>query len=514
MSEIGVGVATGKLPEKLIIKDTPPSSCIIVVFGATGDLARKKLFPALYGLERDGMLPHTCMIVGFSHTDRTRETFQAQIRDNIATKLDSAFDEQVWQRLAARLQYHAGDFKNPEPFRKLSNRIREVESGSGAEGNRLFYLATASHFFPAILENLKAADLLHASGLGDQEPWTRLVIEKPFGSDLASARDLNRIAAEILAEEQIFRVDHYLAKETVQNILVFRFANAIFDPVWNRAHIDHVQITGAEDIGIGSRGTFYDKTGVVRDVIQNHLLQVLALIAMEPPVSFKAADFHDEKSKLFRSLRPLRPEWLSGQVTLGQYRGYRDEPGVAADSDTPTFAAVKILIDNWRWQGVPFYIRAGKRLSRQLTEVVIRFRHIPICLFGSREVCQNISPNTITLRIQPDEGISLSFSCKVPGDHLEVGDMAMDFGYTKAFVGKKVRPAYERLFLDAMRGDQTLFARADSLEAQWAYIEPILRASGSTLEVHPYEPGSSGPARADDLFRRASRSWHPLFIPD
>ncbi len=303
MRENTTGTLTGKQPEKLIIRDTPPSGCSIVVFGATGDLARKKLFPALYGLERDGLLPSTCLIVGFSHTDRTQESFLAQIRDSRAATLAGGFDDQVWQKLAGRMEYHAGDFNDPEAFRRLRERIRRVEKGGPTEGNRLYYLATASQYFPDILENLRDADLLHpATG---EAPWTRLVIEKPFGSDLASCRELNRIAAGILAEEQIFRVDHYLAKETVQNILVFRFANAIFEPVWNRTHIDHVQITGAEDIGIGSRGVFYDKTGVVRDVIQNHLLQVLALVAMEPPISFHAADFHDEKAKLFRSLRPL-----------------------------------------------------------------------------------------------------------------------------------------------------------------------------------------------------------------
>jgi len=515
MTDRRIDEVIGKQPEKLIFKDTPPSNCIIVVFGATGDLARKKLFPALYGLERDGLLPCPCLIVGFSHTDRTVETFRAQIRENVAEKMGNGFDEQVWQRLAERLRYHAGDFNDPEPFRRLRERIREIEAGTATNDNRLFYLATPSNYFPSILDNLRAADLLHASTGDDREPWTRLVIEKPFGSDLASCRELNGIAADILTENQIFRVDHYLAKETVQNILIFRFANAIFDPVWNRNHVDHVQITGAETIGIDGRGSFYDRTGVVRDVVQNHLMQVLALIAMEPPISFHANDFHDEKSKVFRSLRPLRTNWLDSQVTLGQYRGYRDEPGVSENSETPTFAALKVFIDTWRWQGVPFYIRAGKRLARHCTEVSIRFRHIPICLFGSREVCERVSPNIITLRIQPDEGISLSFSCKVPGDHLEVGEMAMDFGYAKAFAGKKVRPAYERLLLDCMRGDQTLFAKADALESQWAYLEPILHPEeGQELPVHPYEPGSEGPNQAEDLFRRDSHGWRPLTEPE
>jgi glucose-6-phosphate 1-dehydrogenase len=332
------------------------------------------------------------------------------------------------------------------------------------------------------------------------------VIEKPVGRDLASARDLNRLIAEGLDESQVFRIDHYLAKETVQNILVFRFGNSIFEPLWNRKYVDHVQITMAEDLGIERRGKFYDATGVVRDVIQSHILQLLSLVAMEPPATFKADDIRNEKHQLLRSLRPI----LLEDSVHAQYRGYRQEEGVAPGSRTPTYVALKVMVDNWRWQGVPFYIRAGKGLKRRRTEISIQFQTIPLCLFGREDVCQRIEPNVLTMRIQPDEGIALRFSCKVPGDDLTVAPLMMDFSYAKSFK-KPPEEAYERVLLDAMRGDATLFARRDGDEQAWAFLTPLLEAwEGSSGEVPQYDRGSEGPREADQLLWRTRHRWRSL----
>jgi glucose-6-phosphate 1-dehydrogenase len=495
----------------LIIKDSSPPCCILTIFGATGDLARNRIFPALYGLAADAKIPEDLVVVGFSHTDRTNEDFRRQITESLQDKLGPAFDEAIWQKVTENMQYIRGDFSKGADYRNLAAGLKTLEQERDRGENRLFYLATPSHFFPVILRNLHGVDLIHPATAGNHGPWTRLVIEKPFGSDLESARELNRTAEDFLDESQIFRVDHYLAKETVQNILIFRFANSIFEPVWNRMHIDHIEITAAEDFGIGSRGSFYDKTGVVRDVIQNHILQLLALIAMDTPSSFSPNDFHLEKRKIFRLLRPLTADDLQDRVLLGQYRGYRDEAGVDGNSNTPTYAALKVFIDSWRWQNVPFYIRAGKSLSRRLTEIAVHFRTIPTCLFGDRETCQNISPNVLCLRIQPEEGIRLSFSCKQPGDHLEVAKVDMNFTYAGTF-SQKSRPAYERLLLDCMRGDQTLFAEAKTLEEQWKFVAPILGIGSRTevLPVHPYDAGSPGPGAAQEFISRDGRSWREL----
>jgi glucose-6-phosphate 1-dehydrogenase len=512
MTEKGITFTSQQRKEGILMRDTAPGGCVMVVFGATGDLVSHKLFPALYRLASEKKLPEQFQIIGFSHTDRTTESFTDQIRQSLEEKLTDSFTPSVWKRLAGRLRYVAGDFAGKKDYRKLAEVLREIEKRQNTGGNRIFYLATASLYFADILGNLDGAGLIYPAESGDGgQPWSRVVIEKPFGTDLESARQLNRLATDILDETQIFRVDHYMAKETVQNILVFRFANSIFEPLWNRGHIDHVQITAAEDIGITTRGSFYDRTGVIRDVLQNHLMQILALVAMESPVSLTSRDFHDEKSKFFRALRPLDPVTLAEKVVLGQYSGYEKEKNVEPDSETPTFAAMKVFIDNWRWQGVPFYIRAGKGLAVKLTEVSIHFRSIPICLFGGVDSCRHVLPNVLTMRIQPDEGITLSFACKVPGDHLEIGEVTMDFSYARAFAGKK-RDAYERLLLDCMRGDNLLFGRADVIEEQWAFVDPLLAGSGgrSTLAVQRYVRGSDGPKGAEALMASDGRCWRDL----
>jgi glucose-6-phosphate 1-dehydrogenase len=511
MTETGITFTSQQNKEGILIKDTAPGSCVMVIFGATGDLSRLKLFPALYGLAAEKKLPEQFEIIGYSHTDRTSESFIDQIRQSLEKKLGQAFDAAVWDWLAGRLRYVAGDFAGQDDYLHLAAVIKKIEEQQKTRGNRLFYLATASPFFGDILQNLHGAGLIHPVDDAHPQPWSRVVIEKPFGTDLESARQLNRLATGIFDEKQIFRVDHYMAKETVQNILVLRFANSIFEPLWNRSHIDHVQLTAAEDIGITTRGAFYDKTGVVRDVLQNHLMQVLALVAMELPVSLNPRDFHDEKSKFFRALRPLDADDLSEHAVLGQYIGYTEEKNVEPDSATPTFVALKVLIDNWRWQGVPFYIRAGKGLAAKLTEVSIHFRPIPICLFGGADACRRIHPNVLTIRIQPDEGITLSFACKVPGDHLEVGEVTMDFSYARAFAGRQ-RAAYERLLLDCMRGDNLLYGRADVIEGQWSFVAPLLEGEEGSAKIalQKYERGSDGPRTAEAIIAGDGRCWRGL----
>jgi glucose-6-phosphate 1-dehydrogenase len=338
-----------------------------------------------------------------------------------------------------------------------------------------------------------------------------VIIEKPFGRDLESARALNALVGSVLDESQIFRIDHYLGKETVQNIMVFRFANSMLEPVWNRKYVDHVEITAAEDIGVGTRGEFYDHTGVLRDIIQSHLLQVLCLTAMEPPTTSAAEDVRGESLKVLHALREPQLESAPHDVLVGQYRGYRQEPKVAPDSTTPTFAALRVFVDNWRWQGVPFYLRTGKRLERRVTEISVHMQPVPLCLFGREDVCENLEPNVLTLRIQPDEGIELRFTSKIPGDQLAVGSVAMDMKYVETFGGEPPE-AYERLLLDAMRGDMTLFLRRDWVEASWAWLTPILQH----LEQHPpldfpnYEPGSWGPGSCEDWIRYDQRTWREL----
>jgi glucose-6-phosphate 1-dehydrogenase len=488
-------------------RQAPP--CALVVFGGTGDLARRKLLPALYNLAVVGSLPERFAAVGLARRTLTNQEYRDQMREAVSQfSRRRPVDPGVWNAFSSRLDYESGEFADDASFERLAIRLQQLDAQHDLRGNRLFYLAVPPAQFGTILKGLHRAGLVERP---DGRAWTRVIIEKPFGRDLASARELNGLVAEVLDESQTFRIDHYLGKETVQNILVFRFGNSIFEPLWNRKYVDHVEISAMETVGVESRGKFYDQTGVLRDIVQNHLLEVLALVAMEPPNSMNADDVRSEKLKVIRALREHWSDTVERDVILGQYRGYRAEPDVAPSSVTPTFAALRVFLDNWRWQGVPFYLRTGKKLAKRVTEVSIHLQSIPLCLFGRDDVCQNLEPNVLTLRIQPDEGIQLTFASKIPGDDLVAGSVKMDMNYVEAFGGEPPE-AYERLLLDAMRGDATLFSRRDWVEASWTWLDPILQH----FQEHPprdfpnYEPSSWGPELCDPWIRRDRRGWRSL----
>jgi glucose-6-phosphate 1-dehydrogenase len=488
-------------------RQAPP--CVMVVFGATGDLTRRKLFPALYNLAYGRSLPEQFAAVGFARRDWSSDAFREAMRSGIDEfSRRKPVDDAVWDEFGPRLEYVQGEFHDPAAYQKLGERLAALDQARGTEGNRLFYLATPPSDFPTILHRLQGAGLIAKPG---DASWTRVILEKPFGRDEESAQALNGLVARVLDESQTFRIDHYLGKETVQNILVLRFANTIFEPLWNRNYVDFIEISAAETVGVERRGEFYEQTGVLRDIVQNHLLEVLSLVAMEPPTTGGADDIRTEKLKVLKSLRELWSDTIPRNVVLGQYKGYRSEADVSPTSVTPTYAALRVFLDNWRWQGVPIYLRAGKKMKERVTEVSLHMRPVPLSLFGRTDVCEHLDPNVLTIRIQPDEGISLTFASKIPGNDFAVGPVNMDMKYVETFGGEPPE-AYERLLLDAMRGDATLFSRRDAVEQSWKWITPILRyyEENPPTDFPNYDPGSCGPRAADDLMRHDRREWREL----
>ena len=494
----------------------PVGPCTVVIFGASGDLTKRKLVPALYNLAREHLLPDSFAIVGVATSelspDAFRERLDREARDHVSGELDAA----AWSWLLSRVTYLPGNFRDADAYHRLAAVLAQVDAERGTGGNFVFYLATPPTFFGEIVRRVAEAGLLRE----EAGRFRRIVVEKPFGTDLDSARALNRVLREFVNEEQIFRIDHYLGKETVQNILVFRFANGIFEPIWNRRYIDHVQITVAEELGVEERGAYYEGAGALRDMFPNHLFQLLALTAMEPPISFAACSVRDEKAKVLHAVKPITSEEVLSWTVRGQYdegvtregrlAAYHAEPKVAADSATETYAAVKLLIDSWRWAGVPFYLRSGKRLARRQTEIAIRFKCAPSVLFRGTSV-SHLECNLMVIRIQPEEGIAVRFGAKVPGPSLQVGSVDMDFSYQDYF-GATPSTGYETLLYDCMNGDATLFQRADSVEAGWRVVMPILDVwSAIPPRTFPnYAAGAPGPVEADQLLARDGRAWRPL----
>jgi glucose-6-phosphate 1-dehydrogenase len=494
----------------------PAGPCVLVVFGVTGDLARRLLFPALYNLRRHNLLPEQFAIAGFALSELSDEQLRAQLVDHLKQAVGPEADADSTHWLASRVRYVASDFESPAGWERLRSLLAEVDSQYRTGGNYLFYLATAPEFFLVVTRHLAHVGLLNDS----PGHWRRIVVEKPFGHDLQSARELNRELLKLTREDQIYRIDHYLGKETVQNIMVMRFANGVFEPIWNRRYIDHVQITVAESAGIDRRGRYYDRTGALRDMVPNHLAHVLALTAMEPASSFSPPALQNEQVKILESVPPLNPEECSFCVVRGQYTrgivdgtpvsGYHEEMFVPPDSQTETYVAMKIAVDTWRWAGVPFYLRTGKRLRRRNTEVVIQFRNPPLALFR-RSGASLPQPNSLVIGIQPEENIRLEFEAKKPGPRIETSSATMQFDY-RLYFGAENRTGYETLLDDAMIGDSSLFKRADMIEAGWAIVQPILNAwaEGRGGPVHPYPAGSNGPESADALIQSDGRAWRPL----
>lgn len=473
----------------------------IVIFGASGDLTRRKLIPSLYDLFRKGRLPEQCHIVGVARSEYSDEAFRQHVESGVKEFAEASYDPETWQKFSPSISYVQGDLAELEQLQAIDKSLCEVEEGQ--TGNRLYYLSIGPKLYETAVANLGAADMVH-----EAHGWRRVVIEKPFGHDLNSARKLNQAVHRVLSESQVYRIDHYLGKETVQNLLVFRFANSLYEPVWNRNYIDHVQITAAEAVDVGHRAEFYDSVGVMRDMMQNHVLQLLSLVATEPPASFEAEAIRDEKSKVFSAIRRIQPEDVKACTVRGQYRQYRDTEGVATGSTTPTYAAIRFYIDNWRWQGVPFYMRSGKALAAKATEITIFFKRPPHVMFpmppGSTP-----APNRLSICIQPDEGIHFSFQAKVPDTAAEMRTVEMSFHYEESFGAQAIPEAYERLLLDVMKGDASLFTRSDAIELSWGLIDPIVEGWDS-LHAPPlnfYESGTWGPAEADELIAHDGYHW-------
>jgi glucose-6-phosphate 1-dehydrogenase len=487
-------------------------ACTMIIFGASGDLTHRKLVPALYNLASDGYLPENFTVVGFGRKPLSDDVFRAELHEAAQEhSRSSPLDEQVWQRFAQRLHYRQGDYAQRADYEALHEQLSEIEALSGLCGDRLFYLATPPEAYRQITEMIGASSL----GRPCAGAWLRVIIEKPFGRDLQSARELNEHLHRFFTEDQIYRIDHYLGKETVQNILVFRFANTIFEPIWDNRYVDHVQILVSEDIGVGNRGAYYESAGVVRDIIQNHALQLVALTAMEPPAEFAPDAVRNEKVKVLKALRldasrgdgTVRGQYGPGKVGSRVVPGYTQEEGVAPDSTTETYLALKLRCENWRWAGVPFYVRSGKRLPKRATEIAIQFKMPPLLLF-SDSAAQQIEPNILVLHIQPDEGISLKFGSKVPGTGEKVQPVIMDFEYGESF-SVPAPDAYERLLLDCMLGDSTLFTRSDEVESSWSLITPMIERwqTNPNAFIELYRAGTWGPKQADDFIRADGRQW-------
>jgi glucose-6-phosphate 1-dehydrogenase len=493
--------------------------CILVIFGATGDLTGRKLFPALYNLAREGQLPAHFVCVGFARRKNSDEEFRAAMLEDVNEfSRVKPVDAELWKSFSEQIFYHQSDFDQDDGYESLNKTLKDLDTKFGTKGNRLYYLSTQPSYFPLIIEKLKQHNLVY--NINEvQDKWSRIIIEKPFGHDLSSAQDLQKEITKYLDEKQIYRIDHYLGKETVQNLLIFRFSNPIFESIWNNNHIDNIQITVAEEMGIGSRGRFFEEAGLLRDIVENHMMQLLSLVAMEPPRSLQANAIHDEKVKVVESIRPFPENELEKHIIRGQYgpgfvdgtptKGYRQEENVSKESSIETFVAMELFIDNWRWAGVPFYLRAGKRLPKRATEIAITFKDAPGFLFSNS--LKKIESNVLAIRIQPDEGISLKINCKVPGLNSPIQPVKMDFRYGSYF-GAAPPEAYERLICDCMSEDNTLFARIDEVMASWKLFSPVLQkwSSVAPKDFPSYAAGTWGPKEADQLLMKSGRQWRVI----
>ena len=493
--------------------------CSLVIFGATGDLTHRKLVPALYNLAADGDLPPGMNIIGFARRDKTDEVFRTEMEEATRKFSRQPVRDELWKSFAQNLYYHRSEFNNDEGYKALSERLDKLDGEKPTGGRRLFYLSAGPEQFQPIIERLKSSGLNQSP---QTDGWARVIVEKPFGTDLASARALNDIVDHAFDESKIYRIDHFLGKETAQNIMVLRFANSIFEPIWNNRYIDHIEITASETLGVEGRAGYYETSGALRDMVQNHLIQLLTLVCMEPPTDLSADSVRGEKVKVLRSLRPMgdaanvarhvvRGQYAAGAINGSPVTGYRQEQNVAPESMIETFVAMRVLIDNWRWSGVPIYIRVGKRLPKSGTEIAVQFKNAPSVLFNKGE--GNTGPNVLVIRIQPDEGISLRIQSKMPGAALQIEPVKMDFQYGSSF-GKASPEAYERLIHDAMSGDPTLFARRDEVEEAWAFVDAIENAwhagAGHQPPLRDYAAGSWGPKEADELVAQDGRSWRRL----
>lgn len=498
----------------ILCAEEKPGACGAIIFGASGDLTQRKLLPSLFDLYRDDLLPDKFFILGYARSELDTAAFRNRIRNAL-----SAADSEIIEKFTRMCHYQRGDYRDPEAYRKLATAIQKLDETNNTGGNLFFYISTPPQVYTDIVDRLGDADLLAES---NTKGWRRLVLEKPFGHDLESARELDNRLHRVVKEHQVYRIDHYLGKETVQNIFMLRFANAVFEPIWNHRYIEHVQITAAESLGIGSRAGYYDRTGCLRDMFQNHMMQLLSLVGMEPPASFEADYVRDERLKLLRSVRGFDPDRIQRDLVRGQYacgstddgkvKAYRQEDKIAATSMTETFVAGRFWIDNWRWKGVPFYLRSGKRLAKRSTKIAVFFKRVPHSIFPAVSP-NDLTQNVLVLKIQPDEGVALTLHAKRPGPKLCMSGLTMSFNYSDLFQTRQ-RDAYERLLLDVMLGDQTLFIRHDNIEMQWSILMPVLEVWQHHRDTAPeyadlsfYESGSWGPPAADRLLRRDNHSW-------